>query len=518
MSLKLEDYDNTLFNKFQKEYSQKYKKNFSNKRLFNSWGRKCNFIINFFRNLMSRESQKEEIKNAINILLIFITEKNKKFDLQYLSSFQNDTFKNFFHEMLEFRNRIAVSFFKLILRNEDEKKNEIKLPIFTVIGEIIDDYLKDQFQFLKCLFDLLKYCLDVNVNIYEEFILLLNNDDIITYIIKNKKCTLNTKQIEFIKTQKIELEKSIPFFDKLKSITISIDEIISEYNTIKPKSKTKKKSKKKEVENKTSVDIPNSTNFQEIKEEGKKPVNEENNLNNNNHIINKKLEESNVTLYNVNEKEKVKNLNLIKKLEKMEKENQSLNQKIINLEKNLEKEKEERMKQLINLEKHVINLEKNLEKEKEDRIQENDNLQNKIDVCECKIGMICYRDLIKDIINYSFDYFKFSKDDDDYLSKKVFKLKRIISISNNDITLSLKEKQIFSNFIYSSFLALKNVNYNVHEGGYVSNYSIPNFIECLQNYLELYEYEMMKNKNKKFVNEIKRMIQNPVDIENILKK
>ena len=36
--------------------------------------------------------------------------------------------------------------------------------------------------------------------------------------------------------------------------------------------------------------------------------------------------------------------------------------------------------------------------------------------------------------------------------------------------------------------------------------------------IELYEYEMMKNKNKKFVNEIKRMIQNPVDIENILKK
>lgn len=196
---------------------------------------------------MSRESQKEEIKNAINILLVFITEKNKKFDLQYLSSFQNDTFKNFFHEMLEFRNRIAVSFFKLILRNEDEKKNEIKLPIFTVIGEIIDDYLKDQFQFLKCLFDLQKYCLDVNVNIYEEFILLLNNDDIITYIIKNKKCTLNTKQIEFIKTQKIELEKSIPFFDKLKSITISIDEIISEYNAIKPKSKTKKKVKKKKL-------------------------------------------------------------------------------------------------------------------------------------------------------------------------------------------------------------------------------------------------------------------------------
>lgn len=110
----------------------------------------------------------------------------------------------------------------------------------------------------------------------------------------------------------------------------------------------------------------------------------------------------------------------------MEKENQSLNQKIINLEKNLEKEKEERMKQEINLEKQVINLEKNLEKEKEERIQENDNLKNKIDVCECKIGMICYRDLIKDIINYSFDYFKFSKDDDDYLSQKVFKLKRIM--------------------------------------------------------------------------------------------
>ena len=49
--------------------------------------------------------------------------------------------------------------------------------------------------------------------------------------------------MEFIKTQKIELEKSIPFFDKLKSITISIDEIISEYNAIKPKSKTKKKRK-----------------------------------------------------------------------------------------------------------------------------------------------------------------------------------------------------------------------------------------------------------------------------------
>ena len=61
----------------------------------------------------------------------------------------------------------------------------------------------------------------------------------------------------------------------------------------------------------------------------------------------------------------------------------------------------------------------------------------------------------------------------------------MISFSDSKISLTQKEKSIFSNFIYSSFLTLKNVNHNVHEGGCVSNYTISNFIDCLQSYVEL---------------------------------
>ena len=93
--------------------------------------------------------------------------------------------------------------------------------------------------------------------------------------------------------------------------------------------------------------------------------------------------------------------------------------------------------------------------------------------------MICYRDLIKDIINYSYDFFKLPKDGETNLWNKVKSINNKISLLNKADCLNSNEKKIYADFIYISYLTLKNVNYNIHEGGYVSNYSINNLIQSI---------------------------------------
>lgn len=260
------------------------------------------------------------------------------------------------------------------------------------------------------MFDLLIYCLDVNVNIYEEFLLLLNSDDIIINIIRNKKCTLNSNQIKFIKNQKIELGKPITFFDELKSINISNDEFLNEYNEIKSIFKIKKASKKK-----LKVDIQNF--ITPSKEKEKAFINENNNTNNKGEMMNKIIEEdnntdnlnvnekiledTNTTISNINKDENLEDSDPLEKnkvmkiqIEKIQKENrklkqenQKLKQKIQKLEQENQKLKEEKPK----VEHKIEKLEKNLDKEKKERKQEikimYDNLKNKIDICESNIPL-----------------------------------------------------------------------------------------------------------------------------------
>lgn len=405
----LEYYDGLLFSLFRNEFSLQYKDKFINEKLYNSWGRKCNFIINFLKNL-SKELKQDCIKNSINIYLGFITDKEKKYDLKYLSSFENDTFIHFNEKMLLFRNKISTFFFKLILKYKNQTKFEEENPIMSTIGQAIENYLNGEFNFLKDVFDLLKYCLDLNVNIYEEFLLLLNSDDIIINIIRNKKCTLNSNQIKFIKNQKIELGKPITFFDELKSINISNDEFLNEYNEIKSNFKIKKTSKKK-----SKVDIQNYIN--PSKEKEKAFISENNNTNNKGEMMNKIIEEdnntdnlnvnekiledTNTTISNINKDENLEDSDPLEKnkvmkiqIEKIQKENrklkqenQKLKQKIQKLEQENQKLKEEKPK----VEHKIEKLEKNLDKEKKERKQEikimYDNLKNKIDICESNIPL-----------------------------------------------------------------------------------------------------------------------------------
>ena len=149
-----------------------------------------------------------------------------------------------------------------------------------------------------------------------------------------------------------------------------------------------------------------------------------------------------------------------------------------------------------------------------------DELENRIDICETKIGMICYRDLIKDIIDYSFKYFKVPIKGENNLWNKVQGITELLIKSTNKSVLTIDEKKIYSNFIYISFLTLKNVNHNVHggDGGYVSNYSISNFIECLKDYIGLYLLEILNEKKESKVSEIIKNIPLLKDVEAILEK
>ncbi len=67
-------------------------------------------------------------------------------------------------------------------------------------------------------------------------------------------------------------------------------------------------------------------------------------------------------------------------------------------------------------------------------------------------------------------------------------------------------------------MTLKNINYNIHEGGYLINYSINNFVNCLNDYLYLYLYDILKNEKSRRVSEFINVLPKFVNIEAILIK
>ena len=343
--------------------------------------------------------------------------------------------------------------------------------------------------------------------------LLLNNNNIIEKIIKNKQCVLNNKQIAFLQQQKIDLDNCDNLLKELKKMTLTNEELLADILSSKSqKSKSnKKKNKKMQIMNSNQAPLKNINNnlSPDKKVEDSNPANikdiKDNSLtiqldieqNKNkdkekegNIIINKNKEsisENKEISSQNNDIQISNNYNLVDNINKqISSENNNNESSNLSLQEKV-KIIEEQNKILI---KKIESYEEKMEKLK-------DSFQNKIDILDLKIGMIYYRDLIKDLINYSFNLFKCPEDKNIKLWKKVKSIKKTIISSKNIIELlDFNERKALSNFIQISFLSLKNVNHNGHEDFFISNYSNEDFIQCFQNYMDLYDVELVKRRKK----------------------
>ena len=527
----LKEYDDELFFLFKSAFSIKFEAKFKNQKLYNTWGRKCNFIIKILKNAIY--TKKNDIPKIINILIEFLSSKETYDGLQYLSAFDYNVYKNHKQEMLTFRNGISSYLFTEINLLYDSNTGEIMKRLKDSLETFFEEYT-----FLKNLFGLLQYSLDDSVDIYEEFMLLLNNNNIIEKIIENNKCTLNHKQKAFLQQQNLDLAECDNLLNELKGMTLTNEEMLLDILSTKcPKKKKNKKNKNKGSKEDNKIMNLNPTSSKnaisqlslEKKDENSAPFTKEDNsstyqlnieqkkdkesndiIDKNKEIIseNEECENNEINLVNnaakqisyednVNESP---NLSLQEKVKIIEEQNKILIKKMDSYEllvKSYEKQVKSYEKQVKSYEKKVKSYEKKLESNEEEMVKIKDSFQNKIDILDSKIGMICYRDLIKDLINYSFDFFKCPKEKNIKLWRKVEIIEdTMLSSKNNIASLNNSERKEFSNFINISFLALKNVNHNVHGDLYISNYSIEDFLQCFQNYISLYDVELLKSTKK----------------------
>lgn len=489
----LEDYDIDLFNIYKLTFSTKYPDIFSNKKLYNTWGRKCNFIIKSLKNIILTKEKEGQILNTINLLIEFLSEEDTqcgKNSLQYLSCFNNDFYKEHINEMLEFRNGISSCIFTFISCHEENKKNDIP-SIQSQIEEFLNYFLL-KYEFLKSLYNIVEYSLDSKeANICEQFLLILKSNDFEKKILENKHCTLDTKQKAFLSSNKLNLSQSVQYLNNLKSNRLSNEELIEELKNKKDgkkNSKNAKKKKAKKVSNNNIIEVENK------KFENSSPINNISNNNNNLEKIENEKKNPNISVLPNGMIDNIDINLLLEKIDSLEKEKKSQLQEIENMKKLFE-EKDKLF------EERIIQ-----ERKRNQKIV--DNLENRIDICKAKIGMIWYRDLIKDIISYSYDFFKLPKDGETNLWNKIKRIKNKISLSNKVDCLNSNEKKNYGYFIHISYLTLKNVNHNIHEGGYVSNYSINNFIDCLKDYLDLYLMEILDGKNNKKLQNLFPLFQN----------
>jgi len=495
----LEEYDNELFDIFQTSFSSKYPDIFENKKLYNTWGRKCNFILKSLKNTILKDEKNPETQKSIKTLLDFLTDKGNNTKLKHLSSFNCDLFENYSQEILDFRNGISELIFDFIVGNYRKNKDS-----FTVkIQEGFNIYFQT-YGFLKSLFDLIEYALDNSVDIYKEYLLLLNNDDIIQQILVNKNCTLNSNQKKFITLNKYDLANSSSFLNKLKEITISNDELIQEINNFNINQihidENKNKNFSKNIKEKNETDEPSD----------KKKLDTSSHSENNKTEVNDNTKKDKVNISN-------KEIG-VTSINKIDNTNNNYEERITNLElKNAKLLQEiECMKKTIK----NISLDNDELKNRIKNISlDNDELKNRIDICETKISMICYRDLIKDIINYSFKYFNITLKGKNGLLNKVNGIKDLLN-SSKKIGLNSDEKGIYSIFIYISYLILKNVNHNVYDndGNYISDYSISNFIKCLKDYMDLYSYDVLYGGENVDISDLNKIYSNMKVVENVLNK
>ena len=483
-------YDNKLFSILKDKFSKEYPDKFANDKLYDTWGRKCNFIINFLK-IISKDSKKECIKKAISIIMDFLINKDIKTELKYLTSFNSEIFDEYKKEILKFRNNLSSEVFNLIYLYEFEMVNDDKLlfKIRNSIKKMIYDYHKP---FIG-LFELVKYSLSDKADIFIEFISLINNNNIMQKIVENKFFDLNSKQKEFILNNKFNLKDAVSYLEELKKNVPTNDEILSEIM------KVSKKNKKKKNKNKKLINSNIENNDKGTENSDKNGINILDNATEikNNEIVMNNVEatndENNIKTENVKNKE---NVIIIDEEKTKNSENNTLNEKL----------------QIEELKQEIDRLNKIIERIQFEALATQCDLENKIDILETKLNMICYRDMIKDIINYSYTYFNhFEKKK---LSKKISPIVNSLKAPDFD----LKQKKIFSNFLNSSFFTLVTVNKNVHEGDYVENYSVKNFIKCLIKYAEISQFDILPINKKNCSFNLIKMIPSEEEILPILKK
>jgi hypothetical protein len=215
-------YDGKLFSCLKDKFSKKFPSKFSNDKLYDTWGRKSNFTINFLK-FLSKNSTKSSVKQAISILLHFLINKEIQADLKYLTAFNCEIFNNSKKEILIFRNNLCSKFFDLIYLCEfDEIKND---TLLFKIRKAINELLYGCGKTFLGLFELVKYCYSDKADIFIEFISLLNNNDIILKITESKYFDLNQNQKSFLLSNKFNLNDSSSYLEKLKTFVKSNEEL-----------------------------------------------------------------------------------------------------------------------------------------------------------------------------------------------------------------------------------------------------------------------------------------------------
>ena len=384
------EYDTYLFKYFKELFSKKFKDKFSNEKLLNIWGRKCQFLFNFLKKL-SKNTTKLSTKKAIQLLLDFLKNKEQKQGLEYFSSFNYTIFKDYKKEILSFRNMLAGIILKIIYSCEFENAN---FDLLEKIDNSVQILISQNYKFLIGLYRLLEVCFSPEKKIGLDFISIINNKDITKKIIENGKCTLNSRQKFYIINNQFKLNEHLSYLENLKNTKLSNKEleceILEEKNELNGKGgqKYNKNSKINSIECSNVIE----------------------NIHKRNNIIDNSLSQKNNEINFKFQSSLDQNDDLNTKVKFMEKENNELKRKVefLTQENNELKNNVELLHQKIEL----LNMELESLKSRFDESEANNNknqneLQNRIDVLESIISMICYRDLIKEIINYIIKRFYF---------------------------------------------------------------------------------------------------------------
>ena len=384
------EYDTYLFKYFKELFSKKFKDKFSNEKLLNTWGRKCQFLFNFLKKL-SKNTTKLSTKKAIQLLLDFLKNKEQKQGLEYFSSFDYTIFKDYKKEILSFRNMLAGIILKIIYSCEFENAN---FDLLEKIDNSVQILISQNYKFLIGLYRLLEVCFSPEKKIGLDFISIINNKDITKKIIENGKCTLNSRQKFYIINNQFKLNEHLSYLENLKNTKLSNKEleceILEEKNELNGKGgqKYNKNSKINSIECSNVIE----------------------NIHKRNNIIDNSLSQKNNEINFKFQSSLDQNDDLNTKVKFMEKENNELKRKVefLTQQNNELKNNAELLHQKIEL----LNMELESLKSRFDESEANNNknqneLQNRIDVLESIISMICYRDLIKEIINYIIKRFYF---------------------------------------------------------------------------------------------------------------
>ena len=384
------EYDTYLFKYFKELFSKKFKDKFSNEKLLNTWGRKCQFLFNFLKKL-SKNTTKVSTKKAIQLLLDFLKNKEQKQGLEYFSSFNYTIFKDYKKEILSFRNMLAGIILKIIYSCEFENAN---FDLLEKIDNSVQILISQNYKFLIGQYRLLEVCFSPEKKIGLDFISIINNKDITKKIIENGKCTLNSRQKFYIINNQFKLNEHLSYLENLKNTKLSNKEleceILEEKNELNGKGgqKYNKNSKINSIECSNVIE----------------------NIHKRNNIIDNSLSQKNNEINFKFQSSLDQNDDLNTKVKFMEKENNELKRKVefLTQENNELKNNVELLHQKIEL----LNMELESLKSRFDESEANNNkkqneLQNRIDVLESIISMICYRDLIKEIINYIIKRFYF---------------------------------------------------------------------------------------------------------------